>query len=511
LVLPLTRQPLRIARPLVRTKATRQWKPHPIFNPFFISKYLARNMKKITAIFASALLILNSSCGRFVDGYEVSPNDPTSVTNDLLLTTTEISTFSLYSGQLARLAAVLMQHQAGTDSQFEDLARYNIRSGDNVNEWEQLYSVSLMNTKKLIEQAGDNNKHYRGIAKVLTAMNLGIATDLWGDIPYSQALKGLNGQEGFNPSYDSQEAILNSIQTLLSEAITDLSSDPTSTAQNVKLPGNDDLVFQGDAQKWIVTAHVLKARYANRLSKRDPQGSATAALGHLDMAFTAGLASPADDCNAKFGTAGNELNQWNAFLFNRGGYMKMGKFFMDTLIGMNDPRLTFYATEDANGNYTGTALGSNDNTTSEIGSYFASANSPAPMVTYVEARFIEAEAALRANNPSRAATAYNDAVLTHIQQVTGSPAPTAYANQYASETSGSITLEKIMLQKYLAMFTQIETWSDWRRTGIPSLSADPRATSNAIPRRLPTPQSEINYNRNAPNITNLYQAVWWDQ
>ena len=468
-------------------------------------------IKRISLLCSTALLCLHTSCGRFVDGYEISPNEPIAVTNQLLLTGIEVSTFSAYSGQLARLASILVQQQAGTDFQFEAIARYQILAGDNLNEWEQIYANSLINSQTLIKQLGDNRRHYRGIAKILMAMNLGLATDFWGDVPFTEALGGLEGEARFNPSYERQEAILGHIQRLLDEALQDLNTSPADPSFNIEVPAEDDLIFGGDSQKWAVTAHILKARYANRLSKRDPSGSASAALNHLANARTAGLSSSASDCKARFGVNGNELNQWYAFNLNRAGYMQMGKIFVDTLLALNDPRLPFYASLDDDGNYSGTPLNSRLTSSSVVGSYFSSPAAPAPMVTYVEARFIEAEAALRSGNTNLAADAYNEAVLSHIAEVTGSSAPMSYIAAYASETGSTISLEKIMLQKYLAMFTQAEVWADWRRTNLPSLSPDPRATSNAIPRRLPTPQSEINYNRSAINITNIYQPVWWDE
>lgn len=453
---------------------------------------------------ASAVLFLGS-CGKFVDGYEISPNDPVESSPALLLTVSEVQTFMTYSGQLARLSSVLMQQQAGTDGQFQQVAAFNIIPGDNDNEWENVYSA-LLDAKTLVEKAGDANPYYRGMARVIMAMNLGIATDIWGDMPYSTALDGIN--LNLNPTFDSQESILNEVQNLLSLAIADFAK---LEEDNVLLPAADDLIFGGDIANWTITAHVLKARYANRLSKRDASASATAALQHIDNAIAAGMTSSASDCNAKFGSSGNELNQWYAFVFQeRQGYIKMGKYFVDTLASLNDPRLPFYAAEDAAGGYSGTGLGLYTQSTSDIGTYFADATSNAPMATFVEAKFIEAEAALRAGNATRAADAHNAAVMAHIQQVTGASAPAAYVLANASETALTISLNKIMFQKYLAMFTQVEAWTDWRRTGVPALPMTPDAFTTEIPRRLPTPLTEINYNTNAPNVRDITTHIWWD-
>lgn len=467
-------------------------------------------MKKIlnAGILTTLLLLFSASCSKFVDGYEVSPNSPETATPALLTTVIEVATFSHYSGQFARFASIMTQQCAGTQAQYEDLANYSLLEGDNNNEWNSHYSA-ITDCNILIDLAGDANPHYRGIAKVLKAMNLAITTDLWGDVPNTEAGNGLQGEAFFNPAFDSQESVYQNIQTLLSEAIADLGK--SADANNI-LPGLDELIFNGDANKWIITANVLKARYENHLSKRDPNGSATRALAALDAAKAAGLNGPDSDCNAIFPGDGNSLNQWYAFQISRGDYIKMAEGFVNFLNSINDPRLPFYAAPDAAGGISGTPLGSITTTTSDI-AYLSEPDSPSPLVTYVEAKFIEAEAAFRANDKARAAAAHNEAIKTHIKQATGADAPDAYIAAQASETEATITLEKIMTHKYVALFTQFEVYNDWRRTNIPALSPNPNGLVAGIPRRLPTPQNERLYNTNAPNppISDILKPVWWDE
>ena len=73
----------------------------------------------------------------------------------------------------------------------------------------------------------------------------------------------------------------------------------------------------------------------------------------------------------------------------------------------------------------------------------------------------------------------------------------------------ALTLENIMTQKYVAMYTQCESWTDWRRTGFPALTA---VRGNEVPRRFPYPQSERLYNtRNMPAGLTIFSRVWWDK
>ena len=453
-------------------------------------------MKKILSIFTLlALAMFHSGCEKFVEGYDESPNDPLDVNIEVLLTGTEVATFSNFSGNLARIPSVLVQQMAGRQFQYEDVQEYVIREADIDNDFQQLYNGAMINANLLIDKAGDQNKHYRGIARIIKVMNIGLATDSWGDVPYSEALKGLESVDNFNPAYDAQENILRDMQAELDLAIQDLSS---AEADNIKLPGEDDLIFGGDAQKWRNAARILKARYYNRLSKRDPQNSATQALAALDAAYADGLTASGNDMMIQTGIATNEWNQWYAFEQQRAGYITLNQFFINMLAG--DPRLPLYVTADNDGNYTDQQ---------PIGAYYGDFDSPLPLVTYHEAKFIEAEAALRASDNARAATAHNAAITANLTKL--GVADAAYLAANATETAATVTLEKVMTQKYIALFTQNEVWCDWRRTNLPALTPNPDASLAAIPRRFVTAQTERLYNANATVVSNLLQPVWWDQ
>lgn len=462
------------------------------------------NMKKIFLIIAAPIILFSSGCSGWVDDVSTSPNSPTEVTPALLLTVSEVAMQSLYTGQLARTSSILMQHSAGNDFQMIDIRDYKITEQSNTNEWKTFYADALINQQELINVAGAENPYYRGIATVLKCMTIGLATDFYGDIPYSQALQGLEAtQEALNPAYDSQESIIASIQNELNGAITDLSAPATS---NAVLPGADDFIHNGDVSMWIKAAYMLKARYANRLSERDATGSANDALAFL---ASAGLSSNADNTNAIFGINGNELNPWASFNTTRANYIKMGEFFINLLSSTNDPRLPLYATLDDDGGFSGVPTNSEDPSASNTGPLYSSDANPLPLLTYYEMKFIEAEAQMRLGNTGAAATAYNDAVKANILATVGAADPT-YEAANASETAGTITMEKIMTQKYIAMFTQCETWADWRRTGLPALTPNPDGIVDGIPVRFPTCIDERLYNSNAVVIGDILAPVWWD-
>lgn len=449
---------------------------------------------------AAAILSL-SSCEKYLDDVRPNPNNAEDVSMDNLLANLEVATFTNYEGNNARRAGIFMQQLAGTDGQMQIIAAYNVTENDVTNEWKTIYSTALINCEKLIKKSGSANPYYRGIARVLKAMNLGLATDQWGDVPNREAYDGENGN--YTPHYDAQETVLSDIQTLLSDAISDFAVASGSAGQ---LPSTSDFIFGGDNTKWTKIAWVLKARYINHESLRYPGTSATEALADL---AAAGMTGSSDDANCIFGSNGNENNQWYVFNQTRFGYIRMGKYFIDMMNTNSDPRLPFYATLDDTGAYTGSDVNSNDITTSQLGTYYGDPTSIAPLCTYVEAKFIEAEANLRLGNTAAAATAHNEAVAASILTVTGAPDPT-YEAAHAAETGATITLQKIMTEKYVAMFTQVEVWSDWRRTGFPVLTPNPSGVVNGIPRSLPTSVDERVNNPNAPAQNNILNHVWWD-
>ena len=131
------------------------------------------------------------------------------------------------------------------------------------------------------------------------------------------------------------------------------------------------------------------------------------------------------------------------------------------------------------------------------------------MVTYVEMKFIEAEAKL-GSDADGAAAAYNEAVKASLAKMGASDTDWEATN--AAETGATITLEKIMKQKYIAMYAQFEGFNDWRRTdNIIGLDVAADATQSSIPRRLPYPTSTQTYNSNAPQGRDIMTPVWWDE
>lgn len=455
-----------------------------------------------TAILLSGVLF-STSCKKWIDpAINESPNDPLNAPLNLLLPSVQGALGYVMGGDVSRTTSLWTQHHAGIDRQSIGMDNYVLNEGDVDNAWRfNLYGGPMTDLKIMMDKADAAKAlHYKGIAQVLMAYTLGVTTDLWGDVPYSEALKG---QDNLHPKYDTQESIYTAMQTMLTDAVKNLKA-PAGDIE----PGGDDLMYGGDASLWLGFANTLRARYYLHLAKQDAGNYAKAIAALKDGA----IADNSGDANITFGSTEPEGNPWYQFMSQRGD-IAMGKAFIDLMNGMNDPRLPVYAEVNDSGEYAGSAAGDPTGNVSTLGAYYTSINSPVPLATYVEAMFIDAEAKFQTGDKAGAAASHNAAVIASLDRF--SVTDSAYIKSQASEDASTITLDKIMTQKYIALYTQFETFNDWRRTGIPALTAAKNnSTGGAFPRRFPYPLSErLNNaaNYKADPGKDLTKRVWWDK
>jgi hypothetical protein len=459
-----------------------------------------KNISKIIIGFALLIAGLNS-CKKGDDLY-INPNLPSTATPATMLSACEVGTFNCLESGAVRIASIFMQNNSGVSGQAVQPEQYQPIESDMDNYWNTLYP-NMLNCKLIGDNFGAADPVYRGIARVLFAMNLGLATDMWGDVPYSEAFQGASN---LTPHYDPQQSILNDIQTLLDGAIADLAN----TTNNV-VPANDDFVFKGNTAAWTKVAWTLKARYYNRLSKKggfDPNVVLT------DL--TNGIASNADNCYAIHGTNAPETNQWTSFLNNRLGYVVASQTLIDSMGNMTDPRTPYYFDTTGQGNKAvGNILGNLNSAVSNWGPYLGGFDNmgnlnPAKnivLVSYAEALFLQAEAKARLGDAT-AFTTLNNAIMASVSEVTQGAST---GSSIATYTAVNTTVHTIILEKWKAMFADpVESYSDYRRTGFPVLGINPIGLINYIPKRLPTPEQERTTNPNAPTPA-LSVPVWYAQ
>jgi hypothetical protein len=458
---------------------------------------MKKNLLQHTKLLVAFLAVFSlSSCEKtYFEDINKDPNNPTEVPPKVLLPTIQASLAYAQGGDLARYTSLFTQQITGNARQFAVYNNLNFTESDFDNLWRlNLYAGPLMDNYTLIKICKDNNYiHYGAVAKIMMAYSIMLTTDVFGDIPYTEAFQGT---ANISPVYDRQELIYSEVSRLINEGIAELAANDPSGLQ-VK---GEDLVFGGDYDLWTKFAHSLEARHAIHLTKRN--GTANAALEALEHAGE-GFGSNDDDAQLNFGDVETAANPWYQFDGQRGDISYSG-YLIDTLMpSLNDPRSSVYS--DGSGG---------------PGAFYNSINSPVMFMTYAELKFIEAEAHVYLNEDAEAQLALTEAVLANMSKL--GITDTGLVNPYLRDhctLSGTQAdrLNTVMTQKYIAMYQSPEAWTDWRRTGIPSLSVPADAAIRQIPRRFLYPQSEaennganVNAAASAQGGAGLTNRVWWD-
>ncbi len=437
---------------------------------------------KIFNYITLALLLFSSSACDFED-YNVDPTSLSEdkVTVDLILPKAQVQSAYNLGATAGRYAGIWMQYFEGVEAQQNALTNYQLQDTDVNNTWSaQLYTGAMRDCITILEAAEseDNpSNHYAGIAKVLLAQNLGFATQLWGDIPYTEAFQGV---ENLNPSFDTQEQIYSTIQTLLSEAITLLQQDVVG-----RPVGADDLIYGGDLNAWVATARALSARYYMQTSKRNANDAQLA----LDQINAGAISSVAGQPDFVFANTNNGANPIFLFELDRPATLQVDPTFTNSVLA-GDPRLSAYVVSGDRNLFADPSL------------YWGRQASPLPLISYSEQKFIEAEAILRTSGSlSAASNALSEAILANMEQLgVATGAASTYAAANSDLTAVGDAFDKLFTEKYKALYIQgmVEVWSDYRRTGYPSLiTPEPGAAISVVPRRLLYPQVEKQGNADA--------------
>lgn len=440
-------------------------------------------MKKPTYLFLAIFCLI------FQNGCDVTDQleDPTKLARvelPLLLPTAISQTAYNQQAMPARAAGTYMQYWTDFDARsiFSIYAATPFFFNDL---WDEgLYGGSIKDCQLIIAQAREEgNPHFEGIAKILLANEIWHTTIMFGDIPFSEAGKGL---ESLNPAFDSQRDVINAVFQMLEEAILLLENETTLAG-----PGNSDLIFGGDAQAWRRTARALQARCHIQMSKRD----LLAAEKALQALEAGAVSSLAEQPTFPWGSSFNEAQPLAKFGRERANSMIIDKRFAEKFLE-NDPRRNIYAYQDSN-SWT-------DNWyyyRQQEPLHWSAPDAAIPLISYVEVAFIKAEALWRIQaSVAEIQTALNEGIIASMEQVGLTAAayePYVEALPRLADLSREAQLEHILNESYKAYYgyaAQI-TWANYRRTGYPKLTPFDRGSSvfnpeGAIPKRHLYPESE---------------------
>jgi starch-binding outer membrane protein, SusD/RagB family len=451
-------------------------------------------MKHVLKIaLAAAAGVSLVACNPFLTGEGLTndPNNPTTATREALFMGVQATTWGQQESSPALTVCMWMQQCTGGGGRFvEQFGHYLIDEGSFSFDFNSVYTGGgLTDIRKVEASARDaGDLQFLGIAQIYEALVVGTAADIWGDIPYTQALTTAA------PALDNQFAVYDSVQALLSRAIANLGGAGPG-------PGDRDLVFGGVAASWIKVAHTMKARYflhTVEAAGAGLLGTRTAAQVYADVIAQATLgiadASGAGDFRAFHGQNTSERNVWYQFSQTTFGTdLVAGKRLVDFMKARNDPRLPQYFGRNAGNGFGGDDVNASQPADS-VSAVDGTRNSPTfrqPFVSYAENELILAEA----NN--RGTPANYVVALQHLNN------ERAAAGLAATAGAGAALLDSIMTEKYVAMFQNIEVWSDYKRTCRPALVPYTGPGSGAIAGKIPGRffygSNERNTNQNIPD------------
>ena len=496
-----------------------------------------KNIIKYTAMLFVAGLLLFSSCEEFLD-VNTDPNNPTEVTPDLLLPVAQkYSANALQASdgggrRINTFGNMMMYNWSQSDgfAWYPDEFKYNITSSFYQYIFEDTYSDALKQYHTLsdLDVEYDN---YKAIAMIMKAYHYQLLVDIYGDVPYTEALQR---GELSTPVYDDAQTIYEDLIVKLSDAISLISSAEESGAV---VPGNDDAMFYGDMMMWKQFANSLKLRILVRqmsMSGRDAyiqtQFDAIAAEGSGFITFDAGI-------NPGYisGVEGSQNPFFNLYGEDAGGTQTLTSkatcatdyiiTYLETTT--SDPRVDYIYEAPSTG-HLGVPQGLLDydtpvvdafvpNNVSNLGTgILIGGDMTATIYTLSECYLNQAEAVLNGYLAGDAKTMYESGVNASFDYLGASGAAT-YLGQTIANVSWDDSpnkLEAIITQKWIGTnsITAEQAWFDYSRTGFPSdLPISELASTPDRPVRLYYPASELTSNGgNVPSQPDAFTAkIFW--
>ena len=473
-------------------------------------------------------MIVAGGCGKsgFLD-INNDPNNPTDVPPKVLLPAAEIGVSFSVGNELSRVASVLVQHNAGTANQALGFDVYNL-DGNFDNAWNfEIYSNAVSDLRALIAKTETASPAYSGMAKILLAYVFSVSTDLWGDVPYSQAGFGL---EFPNPRFDKQEDIYQGNASLNIQSLFDLVKAGLADLDkpSALLPGADDLIYAGNLANWKRAGNTLILKFAIQISGINP----TLAKSQIDAVITGNnyITTNAQDWETPYGTAvGSQSPLYSFNIVNRPTDQMLSNTFINLMVSQNDQVRLGKLYTSPGGIFTGFDNGStavpppaaNRSKYNEFVTGSATVGGRIRMLSNSHRAFLLAEAALMLGTAGDANALYQEGIRANMSKVgmtTGEIDAYFLANPTIVTLTGTNAQKRrqIIIQKYISFVPNpIEAYNDFRRTGYPQLSVAQNASGDdpsTIPKRYTYPPNEVARNPNAPKprpLTNV--KLWWGQ
>ncbi len=479
---------------------------------------------KITSIILFVTCI--TSCTKDFRETNTDGNNPTGVTPDLLLSGVIRNMMNQQVSDAWGIGNLVAQYHAKIQFVNEDRYLWNEQNGV----WNAVYGNYRNLQNIFISVQADAKSPYLGVGLILKSWMFSLATDAYGDVPYTDAGKAKTDGV-YTTVYDTQESIYTSLLADLKKANDQLATASTGLSGDIMYGGGTSGIL-----KWRRLANSLRLRLLMRISaKRNVNADMQAILN--DPTNNPIFTSNADNAELKYLAAAP--NQWPLYGSRVGSFdeIRVSKTLSDRLTTLGDTRINVFgrpsqsSVTGGNPRVQGVPNGLDDvaalnfnggpQGVSRVGYTFAClvCNDPgqavpdpaAPrgiLMNFAELQFILAEAREKGIiTTGNADTYYTNGIIANFDYWrTLVPAsynlniamPAGYLTQTAVAFTGTQAekLEKIALQKWIALyFNGLEAWFDWRRTGMPTIVPGPsNLNGNRVPVRYIYPLSEQSLN-----------------
>lgn len=469
-------------------------------------------------VLAIPVLIGFTGCDKNFRELNVDPNVVSQITPTSLLSESVYGMVANNATNNYNVNDPMMQIQVPYPELNAGVQRYHIDATSGTSTWNAGYKWA-MNIHEMLKSSVENGAtNYEAVGLTLNAWIYANLTDCFGSVPFSQASQSEDGLQ--KPVYDSQESIYNQL-------LSDLEKANTLYDHTIGMSyAGTDILYNNDSRLWQKFTNSLRLRLLLRVS-----GVRATAYQEMKTMIEDPVKYPvftqlSDGAVLNITGVTPNLSPWSRALDFSNSHA-VGEFFIETLNSLNDPRRPVYVTQahgtsgDAIG-YKGIPAGYDPNTVFGYSpSYMNNVQVTPPMIipilTYAEVEFIKAELAQKGYLQDDAETHYKNGVKAAIQLWTKTTVADDYFNNPLAAYDG--TLERIMLQKYLALyFTDFQQWDEYRRTGFPVLPTTAVMENGAkVPSRLMYPDIQStynpdNYNKASQEMGNnsINAKVWWD-
>jgi len=474
-------------------------------------------MNKMKKIFIVSLTLLTAVACEDLTELNDDIKNPKEVPAGALFANASKSLFDFMTEPNVNVNNFRLWAQQWAQTTYADESNYDLITRNvNGSAWNTLYAEvirDLRETKRFVEQdnflTAQAKANQMAMAEVLEVFTFHVLVDIFGDIPYTQALT-----DDVTPAYDDDADIYADLVSRLDAAIAQLSGDSDMGAY--------DIVYGGDADMWRLFANSLKLRMAIRLADVNPGLAETMAEAAVnDGVFT----SNADNFALSYqGSTPNTNPLWVSLIQSGRSDYIAASTLVEPMVALDDPRLPYYYKDPVGAEFLGGIYGDNNafNAFSHPGEWQEDPTFPGIIMSNWEVAFLKADAAERGFDVGGTAEEFYDEGITASILYWGGDQAAADAYLANPDVAyptamGATPFERIALQKWIALYDQgFEAWSTVRFYDYPSMPI-------AVLSELPTPSRYTypvtEYSLNEENVatarTNmggdeLGGKVFWD-